>query len=327
MWFEDLMGFAERSPEQVRARIDVDGEYLVSKANGRRIRCGRLSMPSLGELRQRMAVTDAAHRLEPPSEVEEVVGDVRSLHLDPHNAGAWFQAASQFNLLEMAGPSVTPERGVGIYEEDHTQGPACAIVCGGGTIFRNYFVPVDGRIGQDRERQLDALADLGRALGQPGLWHMQNGYAMASADGLRRIHDHLATQTEAGLDALRDLLRIGIQHDVEVVGTAHTVTQVYGAAMPVAYGRHPVPLWEPIARLVLEASYEATLRAARIEGHTRIFLTRLGGGVFGNTANWIDDAILRALRLVRGVDVRLVSHGHSNSDTRGVVARHRATCT
>ena len=76
-----------------------------------------------------------------PTRISEVVGDVRALHLDPQNGGALFQAASQFNLLEMTGPSLTPEQGVGIYENDQTQDPACAIACGGGAIFRNYFAP------------------------------------------------------------------------------------------------------------------------------------------------------------------------------------------
>ncbi len=51
-----------------------------------------------------------------------------------------FQVASQFNLLEMISPNVTPDDGIGIYENDPTQGPACAIACGAGTIYRNYLV-------------------------------------------------------------------------------------------------------------------------------------------------------------------------------------------
>jgi len=39
-------------------------------------------------------------------------------------APAPFQVASQFNLLEMTGPSVTPEHGVARYAHDPTQGPA-----------------------------------------------------------------------------------------------------------------------------------------------------------------------------------------------------------
>ena len=80
------------------------------------------------------------------------------MHADPELEGALFQVASQFNLLEMTGPSVTPEDGVTRYSHDHTQGPACAIAAGAATIYRNYFAPVDGQSGQTRERQLDAFA-------------------------------------------------------------------------------------------------------------------------------------------------------------------------
>ena len=47
---------------------------------------------------------------------------VEPLILDPANAGAVFQAASQFNALEMTGPGVSPRRGIAIYINDPTQG-------------------------------------------------------------------------------------------------------------------------------------------------------------------------------------------------------------
>lgn len=320
MWFERLMGFVEESPEQVRANIDLQGEVLVSRVNGRRVRCGRLTTPSLAELRGAIG----AERAGAPARVREVVGDVRALHDDPQNAGALFQAASQFNLLEMTGPSVTPERGVGIYEHDRTQGPACAIACGGGTIYRNYFAPVGDQLGQTAERQIDCLADLGAALGQPGLWEMRNGYALASEAGLGRVNAQLAAASEAERDALRGLLRVGVQHDVEVIGTGHAVTQVYGSALPVAYGRPPAHLWEPLARLVLEASYEATLLAARRDDIGVVYLTLLGGGVFGNADAWIADAIVRALASADGLDVRVVSYGGPKPVVARIVRDHAA---
>jgi hypothetical protein len=67
------------------------------------------------------------------------------MHQRPENAGALFQVASQFNLLEMMSPSVTPEQGVTRYERDPTQGPACAVAAGAATIYRNYFAKVHGR--------------------------------------------------------------------------------------------------------------------------------------------------------------------------------------
>jgi hypothetical protein len=86
------------------------------------------------------------------------------MHQSPENAGTLFQVASQFNLLEMVSPDVTPEHGVTRYQSDHTQGPACAIAAGAATIYRNYFAPIEGSQGQTATRQLDGLADLGAAL-------------------------------------------------------------------------------------------------------------------------------------------------------------------
>src|SRR6185295_10700409 len=99
-------------------------------------------------LRQRVKSAGAAPgRLK----VSLVTGDVRDLHRSPENSGALFQVASQFNLLEMVGPEVTPEQGVTRYQHDHTQGPACAIAAGAATIYRNYFAPVADGEGQTRD--------------------------------------------------------------------------------------------------------------------------------------------------------------------------------
>jgi len=106
---------------------------------------------------------------------------------------------------------------------------------------------------------------------------------------------------------------------VEVLGTDHLVTQVYGAALPVGYGNPPKALWEPLARLVLEASYEATVLAARERGIDTVYLTLLGGGVFGNRDAWIQDSILRALPMAGGLDLRIVSHKESNATVRRIV--------
>lgn len=54
--------------------------------------------------------------------------------------GALFQAASQFNLLEFASPTLTPEDGIADYVFDATQGPDCAVACFAGTAYRNYLL-------------------------------------------------------------------------------------------------------------------------------------------------------------------------------------------
>ena len=214
-WFEVLTGFREMSPSQVRKNIIVDGETLTSHINGKVMACGRLETPSLAELRERV---HTGGRGGGKISVREVVADVQALHADVSNDGSLFQVASQFNLLEMVSPNVTPEHGVGIYENDHTQGPACAIAAGAGTIYRNYFAPVNGQIGQSESNQIDCLADLGRGLGNSDnrLWQMRNGYALASRSGLIEISNRLRASSEDELDELRKLLRIGILWNTQV---------------------------------------------------------------------------------------------------------------
>jgi hypothetical protein len=321
------MGFEERSPDLVRKNITVDGEMLTSHINGNTWACGRLEIPSLAELREQIP---AAGRGAGLIAVREVVANVQDLHRDASNAGALFQVASQFNLLEMASPNKTPEDGVGIYEYDRTQGPACAIAAGAGTIYRNYFVLVNGQTGQSRDNQIDCLAGLGAALGNAKnrLWEMRNGYALASQNGLKEISNRLRAASENERDELRQLIRVGIQRDTQVTlkGATHTVSQVYCSALPVAYSEHPSGLWEDFARLVLEAAYEATLCAAilnaRRTGNKNLYLTLLGGGAFGNKNDWITDAILRALKLYMDWDIRaiIVSYGASKDYVRQLAA-------
>jgi hypothetical protein len=323
MWFETLTGFAEESPQQVRANITVEGNALKSQVNGRVLICGELEMPSLAELRERVHAN--GHTVGKLS-VREVVANVQDLHTNESNAGSLFQVASQFNLLEMVSPGVTPEHGVEIYENDHTQGPACAVAAGAGTIYRNYFAIVNGQTGQSTRNQIDCLADIGTALGnsEGRLWEMRNGYALASYSGLVEISRQLRAANESELDGLRQLLRIGIQWNTQVTlkDSKHTVSQAYCSALPVAYSNHPSNLWQEFAQLILEASYEATICTAILNskrnGNNKLFLTLLGGGAFGNETAWILSAMQRALNIYKhtDLDVAIVSYGSSKQFVR-----------
>lgn len=323
-WFESLFGFREGTPDQVRAAFDVEGETIVSRANGRRFVAGRLEVASLADLRARRGPAGAQG-----PQLREVVADVQALHRDPANAGALFQVASQFNLLEMVGPEVTPDQGITRYAHDRTQGPACAIACAAGTLWRACFAPVNGQAGQSKAHQIDTLADLGAAVGNAGgsLWDMRNGYALPRPGGLARMAEILSAASEADRDRLRGLLRIGLHWGTEVTleGAGHLVSQAYCSALPVAYGTGPARQWEPFAQLVLEAAYEATLLAAAenaARGQPLVFLTLLGGGAFGNQPDWIADAVVRAVRLAgAGLDIRIVSYGRPSPTVAAILSR------
>jgi len=317
-WFETLTGFSEASPQQVREAMMVDGQTLVSRVNKNVLVFGELETPSLAELRERDRLSGCrAGKIS----VREVVADVQDLHRDESNAGALFQVASQFNLLEMVSPDVTPECGVGLYENDPTQGPACAVAAGAGTIYRNYFAAVNGQVGQSEHNQIDCLADIGAALGnaEQRLWTMRNGYMLPSHSGLIEISNRLQALSDRQRDELRQRLRIGIQWETQVTldGGKHKVSQAYCSALPVAYSPHSVTLWREFAQLILEASYEATLCTAILNssksGSNKVFLTLLGGGAFGNEIDWILEGLKRALMLygAADLDVAIVSHGAS----------------
>lgn len=293
-WFHELFGFSE-SADSVRDNIVVDGTQLRSLANDRVFHHGGLETPSLAELRARAQ----GSRLPGTIRVREVVADVRSLHREPENAGALFQVASQFNLLEMISPNAEPADGITRYILDGTQGPACAMSCAAGTLYRNWFA-------QTTSEQIDCLADVGTEINADDqLWTMRNGYALLTGQSFD------APETF-------EKLRVGLQSDTEVTDAnpAHRVTQVYCSALPISYSRVRTRSVEGFSRAVLNSAYEATLAAALVNtrsslGTPRVYLTLLGGGAFGNPLSWIVDAIERALKLYSdaALEVAIVSYG------------------
>ena len=183
---------------------------------------------------------------------------------------------------------------------------------------------------------INALAGVGIALsaelGLPvsELWEMRNGYALCTAGGLDGITRLLGGAEDDLRDELRAQLAIGLHRNVEVTDVRESarrvVSQAFCSALPVAYGSGSPTAWEPFARLVLEASYEALLSAVEQSsagGSKIVLLTRVGGGAFGNADKWIDDATVRALTIVghAGLDVRLVSHGRIHDSNRAIAER------
>jgi hypothetical protein len=355
MWFDDLFGFSESTGsgyDATRARFEMtsDGYLLCASApassGGGKMFVGAFETPTLAELLDRARGSD-------PDAPASSLGGVQFAHLadpvgveslirDASNAGAVFQAASQFNCLEMVGPNVTPKAGVTNYFHDNTQGPKCALACPAGTVFRNYFAGPDRARGQGGE-QIDCLAGVAavvRARAPPVPWKMKNGYALplasngkplppdsnlyrgGGAKGPASPMGALSAKLASDAALRRECelaLRVGVHWETSVKPpAAHRVAQVYASAVPVAYAKCvPSGEWEGFARMVLNAAYEATLAAAAAIARERktervaVFLTALGGGAFGNRVEWIVDAVNDALETFKDapLDVKLVHHG------------------
>jgi hypothetical protein len=153
---------------------------------------------------------------------------------------------------------------------------------------------------------------------------------LCTADGLDAISGLLAASSDVERDELRGQLAIGLHRDVQVTDVLdgrRLVSQAFCSALPVAYGGGRPRAWEAFARLVLEATYEATLLAAVEQsargGSNIVLLTRVGGGVFGNADAWIDDAIIRAIGTVEqaGLDIRQVGYGRVHPSSRAIAER------
>lgn len=321
MWFEQLTGFKEESPEYVRNNLRIEGNDFVSLGNYKRFSFGKLEILTLEELKNRCGkIADFNSKIQ----VEEIVADVQELHSQKENSNALFQAASQFNLLEMVSPTITPEQGIDRYEYDYTQGPACAISCGAGTIYRNYFAEVNGQIGQSANNQIDCLELIGKELKNEelNLWKMENGYALINQNGLLTINKKIGEFTELERENLKEKLKTGIQWNTEVTksNTKHKVSQIYCSALPVAYSQIESFYWEYFARVILEATYESTLFAGVLNmknnKSNKVFLTLVGGGAFGNDEYWILESMQKAIRKFKNVplDIKIVSYGNSNSE-------------
>lgn len=321
MWFKRLTGFSEKSINYVQENIELDGEYIISKVNGNKFKSGILEIPKLEELRKIVLSINSSGK---GLKISEVVADVSELHKDKLNNNAVFQAASQFNLLEMVNPFITPEDGIDIYENDYTQGPACAIACGAGTIYRNYFVKLNNQIGQSKDNQINCLEYIGNYFNNEGnnLWEMSNGYALINKEGLSQINSKLKNLPVSEYEKIKGELQVGIQWNTRVtIGECENeVTQVYCSALPIKYTRLNVNIreWELISKLILEATYEATFLVA-IKNYldkdaNQLYLTLVGGGVFGNPLNWILDSINKSALKFREfpLDVKIVSYGYSN---------------
>jgi hypothetical protein len=338
-WFADVFGFREAQDyEQVRSSfcIETDADTgdivltTVPKTGERRsFYVGKFDMPSVVELRD-MLVTPKENMTSMLT-FDHIVADVAHLHRS--HPGAVFQVASQFNCLEMPGPNTRPEHGITDYYLDRTQGPQCAISCPAGILYRNYFVNGHGQGGLGN--QLDTLKHLGEYLGNTGTttnggdqndeatqyWTMQNGYALpVHPQSIAMLRRRIA-KGEVNMDSAVQKLRVGVHWSTEVTPPEqqaegpHCVTQVYCSALPVAYTNTPMSDWKPFCRMVLDGTYEATLAVAAIIAHQRqervsVYLTKVGGGAFGNDEKWISDAINKAIRQFKShpLDVYLVHY-------------------
>ncbi len=296
-WFERLFGFEEidtKKTIQLYHQIK-DNENIV----------GNFTTPSVYELRntyfqmlKNISRKNIINKIKEPTIEHIVVNDILSIHSQYPNAV--FQVASQLNCLEFCNSNITPSNGITEYIYDYTQGPACSLACAIGTFYRNY---------SQIDNQINNLCELEKHL--PGLWNVHNGYIFSDTKRIKELNFILSKINS--YDAFIDSIRIGLHKNnlvtfkdrdfIPIIKDNIKVTQCFCAAINCGYSRLSADLWEKLAQIVLDANYEATIWASAINtihnNSNHLFLTFLGGGVFGNKREWIAKSIKRAIRVAK----------------------------
>jgi hypothetical protein len=227
-WFQKLFGFTELAGGKHRSTNYLKTKQMFSvietlngngvlhcSENGKHFPIGTFNCLSLKELRKSTLAQQISHGSSSYAHIP--VSDILTMHRQ--YPGATFQAASQFNCLEFASPDYTPEDGVTVYGNDNTQGPACALACAAGTVYRNYFAPNGKHEGQTEANQINNLIELEKILDNDTniYWKVHNGYVFSQPDDLLRLNAELGRwQTQGRWDDLLAAVRVGVHNDVGV---------------------------------------------------------------------------------------------------------------
>ena len=298
--------------------FDRDGSGVL-RAGETKFSAGRFEAVSIGDLKRRAKESrqkgsDGRIRLFILDGVSPAT-DIGSLQA---TAGpeTLFQVASQFNCLESPGPYITP---VANYFSDPTQGPRASISAFPGTLLRHYAAPDEGGerfVQTNNGRQINLL----EAVCSPGVAEVRNGYLTASG-----IADPLAFVR--ALERRFEEIRIGMHDEVPVVlgynwdgavegerriGQVFTSTFAGGG-----YSRSNDTEHLAICVPLLRAAYLGTLLAAAVLRRSKVVLTLIGGGVFGNPIPLIWESIQWALTEVEpflSEEMNVVVNGRNLGD-------------
>eukprot|EP00727_Mastigamoeba_balamuthi_P007612 m51a1_g3471 hypothetical protein (410) ;mRNA; f:745988-747517 len=312
---------------------DLPGYKLVlrNEKTGDRYQAGRLSIATIGDL-ERVANSRAGGRArKAPCEVEFVTGkdwealatkvSVSAQQADPANAGAVFQAASNFNAVESVSDMLAPDTPgfTENYVYDRTQGPAASVSAGPAAIARVHAAFYDPKTDpkawrQTKAKQIELLGELKE------YFPVQNGYVVLTGK------ERALPRDERERGALLRKVRIALHTDAQVtfgnsdseyvmpvVGSGHHIDQVFCAALNVGQDdsgdfNSTVPDCNERIKFILQAAYEGTYLSAIVNRRKTVFLTLIGGGVFHNPLPLIAEAI-------RNAHVRWTSHPASEIES------------
>jgi hypothetical protein len=332
-WFCDLFGF-EESVESVQANLTCQfngtTNIMQSKANGRSFNAGvfRTASPSSYSNLQRRG-GGKFHVVEGRGLTVNgtLTADILKLQSFPENNGATFQAASNFNCIEILDQSETAALGVTRYENDISQGPYCAIACAPAAVFRHYFVCVRPGVYGQLVEPINLL--------QRTPFRVENGYPIIDKNDIAQFqaNSHDFSDPEQYLTGSHTNCQVTCTREdggewIVPFNGDQMVHHVYAAAFDYDYNQLVVrsPETYEMSRHLLYSEYRTTILAAwdhsirfpGLPGSSKLYLTNIGGGFFGVPQDIITDAIVKNRDVIEdsGLNVYLVQY-RANDPTGG----------
>jgi len=228
----------------------------------------------------------------------------------PENCNAVFQVASNFNGIESQTEleKSTKKNFTKNYIRDRTQGPAASISAGAAAIVRVHAVFYNKNNQEWRQTETNYLNFLNKLEAH---YPLRNGYVIFNENCPKfpaynsidynklllntELFYHKDVQVITGHRVKVD----NIDYYEVVNSPKQQVDQVLCAAVNLFQGKtgsdnKKSAGSEDKSKFVLDMSYQGTYMSAVKHQRTQIFLTPVGGGVFGNPIEWIIDAIIIA---------------------------------
>lgn len=343
-WFNSVYGFKE-TVDLVKQNFEVVEQNgyveLTSKVNQRKFNAGNFQVKSSDRSSYQLSESPGGGKLHiihghgKASKCYQLV-DVLSMQSIPEWDGATYLAASNFNCLEFVSSLQDAASGVTNYYADPTQGPYAALACCSAAVYRNYFVPHNGNIGQiSSEINLLSRTPISVVHGYAQIPSKRKSEVSRTRSLGQKFKDFFGfKKKEAGSeegDKMKifwgdpNIWQVGIHKNCEVTLTrgpngtfcmapkGRIAHHVYAAAFNFATDVVLNDSTIEIAKELLKAEYRATIFSAwensiqynDKRGSKKLSLTLLGGGVFRNPLEVICNAILANLDLIveSGLDV------------------------
>lgn len=286
---------------------------------------GTVDMYTLGQIdtnlnkRARKPLGKPRFRILLQNPEQPTLTDVRTLVALPENKNAGFQVASTF-LGMLEGGIDNPEAEVTDMLKAAAQGEELSILTAPATIYRKYFYPQGyllealsdkvPLITKKGKRSMDSTAVLNYKQGpndklKVGVG-LHKGAVVASGHALKPFGKPSPTD-----EHLR--MPIVVQKDGTIDPTkTQTINLLFTAAYSIR--NNPDLAQDPVVsafcQMLLNASYEATLKSLVLTREPKVFLTLMGAAAFANPIHWVGNALMQpviAETIIKyGLDVSLI---------------------